>query len=149
MIKESRVKEEAVSCWKEIHIPVLKQRTKGKSFPGRWPQRKPSVRINENWPWILLCWVHGPQISDSKISRMKHDTYKLDADCFIGKWKIDCHLPWLSERPVNSYFLKKKKKKKAVHIVLATGLIALLVTGKKSMRAQPLTFSSSSLSQTF
>ena len=148
MIKESRVKEEAVSCWKEIHIPVLKQRTKGKSFPGRWPQRKPSVRINENWPWILLCWVHGPQISDSKISRMKHDTYKLDADCFIGKWKIDCHLPWLSERPVNSYFLEKKKKK-AVQRVLATGLIALLVTGKKSMRAQPLTFSSSSLSQTF
>ena len=43
---------------------------------------------------------------------MKHDTYKLDADCFIGKWKIDCHLPWLSERPVNSYFLKKKKKKR-------------------------------------
>jgi len=42
---------------------------------------------------------------------MKHDTYKLDADCFIGKWKIDCHLPWLSERPVNSYFLKKKTKK--------------------------------------
>ena len=83
MSNGSRGKEEAKAGWKEIHTPVLKQRTKEKCFLGRWPQRKPSVRINENWPWILLCWVHGPQISDSKISRMKHDTYKLDADCFI------------------------------------------------------------------
>lgn len=123
---------------------VLKQRTRENI--SWWPQRKPSGPIDENGSWMLLCWVHGPQISDSQTPRMRHDTQKLDADCFIGKWKIDCLLPWLSEGHISSYFLQTNKQKKGSSESIGSQVHSPAVAEEADVRAQLLTFSSSSVS---